>query len=378
MKRLITLALAASLSLSTALHAQVVPQIISYQGRILVGNGNFNGNGQFKFALVDGGGMTYWSNDGQGVGVVNGAPNAAVNINVDKGLYSVLLGNAPMVAIPYSVFTHADVRLRVWFDDGQNGFQQFAPDQRITAVGYAMMSANVPDGVITGAKLADGSILSVKLANEAITSTKIANDAVTSTQLASDIDLGSASQSGRLDVFRTTSGAAAITLDGAGNSIATFGDDGSELTRLWGINWGELLLKDSVAHDVAVRLTANQNNGGRLYLYNSNGLARALVSGENAGGVITLYQADGSGAGAVLDGNNSSGAGQLTVYQGDGGVGAALYGDDGNGSGALSLRKASGDAGLRLADRPAAACGSITMPTRRTWAPGATTARKGS
>jgi hypothetical protein len=41
---------------STALHAQV-PQLLNYQGRVAVGNPpvNFDGLGQFKFALVDGG-----------------------------------------------------------------------------------------------------------------------------------------------------------------------------------------------------------------------------------------------------------------------------------------------------------------------------------
>ena len=48
------------------LHAQV-PQIISYQGRVAVGTVNFDGTGQFKFALVNAAGTTtYWSNDGTG------------------------------------------------------------------------------------------------------------------------------------------------------------------------------------------------------------------------------------------------------------------------------------------------------------------------
>jgi hypothetical protein len=352
MKRSLTLSLLASVLLAVVTRAQV-PQVMHYQGRVLVGNNNFNGSGHFKFALVDAIGTTLWNNDGTGIGMVNNAPVADVTINCDKGLYSVMLGETPaMVAIPISVFGNSDVRLRVWFSDNQNGFQQFVPDQKIASVGYAMMAAAVPDGAITGAKLADGSITTIKLADATITSVKIANEAVGSAQLANDIDLGSASLNGRLDVFRTTAGTPAITLDGAGNTISVFGDDGSELARMWGVSYGELFLKDSVGHETAARLTANANAGGRLYLYNSNGLTRALVSGENAGGVMTLYQADGSGAGAVVDGNNSYGAGQLTLYQGDGQTGAALYGDDGQGSGALSLRKANGNPGARLYGGP--------------------------
>ena len=34
------------------LHAQV-PQLFNYQGRVVVGTTNFDGSGQFKFALVN-------------------------------------------------------------------------------------------------------------------------------------------------------------------------------------------------------------------------------------------------------------------------------------------------------------------------------------
>jgi N-acetylneuraminic acid mutarotase len=146
-----------------------VPQIISYQGRVAVGSVNFDGTGLFKFALVNGTGtVTYWSNDGTSVS--GAAPSAAVSLPVSKGLYSVLLGDAGvtnMTPIPASVFTNEDVRLRVWFDDGVNGSQLLAPDQRIAAVGYAMMAGNVPDGSITGAKLANGAVSGAQLASGA-------------------------------------------------------------------------------------------------------------------------------------------------------------------------------------------------------------------
>ena len=43
-----------SLLLTSALFAQT-PQLLNYQGRVAVGNVNFDGTGRFKFALVDGG-----------------------------------------------------------------------------------------------------------------------------------------------------------------------------------------------------------------------------------------------------------------------------------------------------------------------------------
>src|SRR2546430_13216841 len=143
-----------------------VPQLTNFQGRVAVDGVNFNGAGEFKFALVNGdGSSSFWSNDGSSA---NGnEPSNAVPITVSQGLYAVLLGDATltnMTPISAAIFTNNDVRLRIWFNDGTNGFQQLSPDQRIAAVGYAMMSANVADGVVTSAKLADGAVTSGKLA----------------------------------------------------------------------------------------------------------------------------------------------------------------------------------------------------------------------
>ncbi len=114
-----------------------VPQLLNYQGRVQVGTNDFNGSGQFKFALVNAdGSTTYWSNDGTPLG----QPAVAVPLSVTKGLYSVLLGNTNlpgMTAVPPSAFTSGDVHLRVWFNDGLNGFQQFVPDQRVVTPAYA-------------------------------------------------------------------------------------------------------------------------------------------------------------------------------------------------------------------------------------------------
>jgi hypothetical protein len=160
--------------LTLSLHAQV-PQMINYQGRVSVAGTNFDGTGQFKFALVNGTGTTnYWS-------------SGAVSLTVTKGLYSVLLGDTTvtnMTAIPTTVFTNSDVRLRVWFNDGVSGFQQLSPDQRIAAVGYAMIAANVTDGAITSDKLADNAVSSNKLAASAVTAAAIATGAVGTTALA--------------------------------------------------------------------------------------------------------------------------------------------------------------------------------------------------
>src|SRR5689334_4214896 len=141
--RLRLTALAAVLVLvAPTLRAQV-PQLLNYQGRVAVGTVNFEGSGQFKFALVNATGTTtYWSNDG--TSTAGSQPTAAVALTVTKGLYSVLLGDTTIanmtVAIPATVFANSDVRLRVWFNDGTHGSQLLTPDQRIASVGYANMA----------------------------------------------------------------------------------------------------------------------------------------------------------------------------------------------------------------------------------------------
>ena len=97
-----------------------------------------------------------------------------------------LLGDttlAGMTAIPNSVFANSDVRLRVWFNDGTNGSQLLTPDQRLAAVGYAMVAGSVPDGSITSAKIATGAVTNTQLATNAVQAANIAAGAVGSTEI---------------------------------------------------------------------------------------------------------------------------------------------------------------------------------------------------
>jgi hypothetical protein len=229
-----TVRIALALTLTAILlagHAQAqVPQLINYQGRVVVGATDFNGSGQFAFALVNANGTTtYWSNDG--TSTAGSRPTHSVTLVVGKGLYSLLLGDSMltnMTAIPNSVFANSDVRLRVWFNDGTNGWQLLSPDQRIAAVGYAMVAGSVPNGAITSAQIANG----------AIGSTQIAAGAVGSTQLASTITFANLTTSGNLALPATSSDGSAgvITLGGnaylqaPGTNNLFFGLDAGNLT----------------------------------------------------------------------------------------------------------------------------------------------------
>ncbi|MEW6305982.1 MAG: kelch repeat-containing protein [Verrucomicrobiota bacterium] len=150
-----------------------VPGLLNFQGRIAVRGAPFDGIGLFKLALVNTDGSTvYWRNSDDSN--ADGEPDAAVSLTVSGGLYSVALGDtalANMAALPASVFSNSAVYLRIWFNDGVTGFQRLSPDQRIAAVGYAMMAANVSDGTITREKLAPD------LANQLNSFTIVSNDA---------------------------------------------------------------------------------------------------------------------------------------------------------------------------------------------------------
>ncbi|HKQ39547.1 MAG TPA: hypothetical protein VJ063_15830 [Verrucomicrobiae bacterium] len=153
-----------------------VPQLITYQGRVSSAGQPFSGTGQFKFALVgNGGSPVFWRNDG---GSGAGEPAVAVNVPVTNGLFTVVLGDGAipgMAALPSGVFSNAAVYVRIWFNDGVNGSAQLSPDQRITAVGYALMTEGVRAGSITGASIAAGAVDGSKLASGAAASNLLAS-----------------------------------------------------------------------------------------------------------------------------------------------------------------------------------------------------------
>ncbi|MBM3882747.1 MAG: hypothetical protein FJ387_23995 [Verrucomicrobia bacterium] len=138
-------------------HAEMAG-LLTVQGRLQVDSTLVDGTVAFKFALVNGdGSQTYWRNAPDDD--LDGQPDQAVVLRLDRGLYTLALGDAGlanMASLPATVFTNSALYLRTWLDDGTHGFQALTPDQRITPVGYALLAATVSDGGITLAKLAPG------------------------------------------------------------------------------------------------------------------------------------------------------------------------------------------------------------------------------
>ena len=135
-----------------ALRAGGVPPVLNYAGQVAVNGEAFDGTGLFKFALVDTDGkVTYWNNDGTSVS--GSEPQGSIQVPVNGGLYSILLGNTAiqgMSALDPSIFQqYSDAKLRVWFSDGVNGFQQLSPDRPFASVPYALTAGDVSDSSIS-------------------------------------------------------------------------------------------------------------------------------------------------------------------------------------------------------------------------------------
>lgn len=177
--------------------APPVPEIVDHLGFLQVNGIPFNGAGQFKFALVDQPGTTtIWSHDGTSVG--GGEPASALTLTVTKGRYSAPLGDTTIPnmtePLPPSYWTNPELYLRIWFNDGVNGWQLLAPDKQIVSVGFALRAATVPDGsigtaqlapsAVTTAQILDGTVTSADIANGTIASADIADSTITSADIA--------------------------------------------------------------------------------------------------------------------------------------------------------------------------------------------------
>ncbi len=273
-----TLVFAALFAVKAASLPAQVPSVLNYQGRVAVGGTNFDGTGQFKFALVDATGTTtYWSNDGSST--AGAQPTAAVSLTVTKGLYAVPLGDATlsnMSAVPPGTFANPDVRLRVWFNDGTHGFQLLTPDQRVTAVGYALTAAGVELPVTdatgkTGVIRQNGmSLLHTFGTNNTFTGTAAGNFTLTG-----------------LD--NTATGAAALGANTTGERNAAFGT-------------GALSLNTTGYRNTALgRLALSSNTTGFVNTAVGNGSLLSNVSGSanTAVGAGSLIYSSGSGNVAI-------------------------------------------------------------------------------
>lgn len=126
--------------------------------------------------------QTFWSNDGTSTG--GGEPNSGVTLAIEEGVYAVLLGDSSlpgMAELPGNVFAEDHLYLRIWFNDGTNGFQRLRPDQRLGASAFAARAGTadaVAEGAVDDASLADGAVTAAKIAEGAVRERAIAPGSV--------------------------------------------------------------------------------------------------------------------------------------------------------------------------------------------------------
>lgn len=112
------------------------PAEVDYQGKVLVNDLPYTGSGYFKFAVANAAGTTnFWAQDGTG----SGEPAAHVTNQVINGVFSTLLGAAPMAALPPAIFgLETNLYLRVWFGTATTNFAEMLPAQKVASVPYAL------------------------------------------------------------------------------------------------------------------------------------------------------------------------------------------------------------------------------------------------
>lgn len=152
-----------------------IPLQVNHQGRVTVAGTIFNGNADFRFALVNPTtGNNVWTNDGTQVGT-SSAPVMPVNLPVINGIFNVRLGDtglANMTSIPSTVFDAPSISLRVWFDDkAGHGIVQLSPDQALASAPYAHHAAQADyateAGHATSATLAQNAVAATNASNAA-------------------------------------------------------------------------------------------------------------------------------------------------------------------------------------------------------------------
>lgn len=125
-----------AISISTASAAD--NSMFNYQGRVLVQGVPYTGTGRMKAAIIattsTSSVFSIWSNDG--TSVAGSEPTNFFDVSVTAGVFDIMIGDTTvsgMAAIPAIMFNRDDeLKVRVWFNDGVHGYQQLAPDRRLT------------------------------------------------------------------------------------------------------------------------------------------------------------------------------------------------------------------------------------------------------
>jgi hypothetical protein len=230
--------------------------------------------------------VTYWSNDG--TSSAGSEPATVVSVGVSNGLFTVVLGDTTlenMAAIEASVFAQPNLQLRIWFNDGVNGFAALSPAQNLTPTPYAItaLSANTSSnlsGTVSAGQL-NGTVGNSQLANSAITLT-----AGSGLSGGGTVALGGATTLANAGVLSVT-GNPDITATNVGGAV-TLGDTATSFDT-----GGTIVKRDASGNFAAGTITAagfsGAFNGNGAGLSNLNVSAAQLTSIGNTNGVTANF-----------------------------------------------------------------------------------------
>ncbi|MBF0244089.1 MAG: hypothetical protein HQL31_02290, partial [Planctomycetes bacterium] len=141
----ITTLLISLLCIASTLTAETSLQI-PYSGQLLSGGNAISGNALMKFALHGGGAgnIAVWRNDGLGSGSPVAEPTVAVDVSIDDGVFTAMLGDDSLVnmaALPSNVFDGGNIYFKVWVSH-DSPYEELSPDKPMTAVPYAYYALN--------------------------------------------------------------------------------------------------------------------------------------------------------------------------------------------------------------------------------------------
>lgn len=191
---------------------------MDYQGKILVNDLPYTGSGFFKFAISDAGSTTnYWANDG----TTTGEPSGSITNAVYNGVFSVILGAAPMTSIDAKIFgSGSSLYLRVWFSSG-SGFSEMLPSQKIVSGAYAM-NATLLEGS-SSATIVSTATNAITLGGD-VTGLPQANSIAPGAIVDADVNASAGIQGSKLQPASTTNfGAVQLAAGATGTAVIATG-----------------------------------------------------------------------------------------------------------------------------------------------------------
>jgi len=303
----------------------------TYQGRLNDGSNPANGNYEILFRPF---------------GVFTGGSQLTIPnvrfVAVTNGLFTTTMDFGPSIFDGNPRYLQLEVRT-----NGATGYTILGPRQTLAPAPYSIFSAqagNVPNGAIGSA------------------------------QLANSIGLGASNVNGRLDVYRTPAGTAAISLIGSSSQINAYGADGQQKARTEAASYGgRLTTWDELGNETA-HVGSAIDAGGSLQLYQANGTLSVNLDGDSTGangggelglrapgGSTAVFLSGSSGAGIVvarntngnnrvfIDGQSTGGGGGVFVYDSNGTSTMELTGAENSTSGSqLLMKQANGTTTIQL------------------------------